>query len=58
MVTKLCDNDFFRKAKAADVFTKVYRLFLDMSIGKGDKVFIFSSNIRLIGRLIFILQGS
>jgi hypothetical protein len=38
MVTKLCDTDFFRKSKAADVFSKVYDLFLGVGVGRGDKV--------------------
>ncbi|KAJ2915931.1 hypothetical protein MD484_g4464, partial [Candolleomyces efflorescens] len=38
MVTKLCDGEFFRKAKAADVFAKVYDLFINAGVGRGDKV--------------------
>ena len=38
MVTKLCDSEFFRKAKAADVFAKVYNLFMNAGVGRGDKV--------------------
>jgi hypothetical protein len=38
MVTKLCDSEFFRKAKAADVFAKVYNLFINAGVGRGDKV--------------------
>lgn len=33
----MCDHDFFRKSRAADVFSKVYDLFLDVGVGCGDK---------------------
>lgn len=38
MIIKMCDHDFFRKSRAADVFSKVYDLFLDVGVGCGDKV--------------------
>lgn len=38
IVTKMCDHDFFRKSKAADVFSKVYDLFLSAGVASGDKV--------------------
>ncbi|KAF5318400.1 hypothetical protein D9611_013911 [Ephemerocybe angulata] len=52
MVTKLCDTEFFRKAKAADVFTKVFDLLTSVGIGQGDKVLdtIFVFFIALISR--------
>ncbi len=37
MVTKLCDSEFFRKAKAADVFAKVYNLFINAGVGRGGR---------------------
>jgi len=37
IMNKLCDNDFFRKAMAADVLIKVYTLFMEAGVGQGDK---------------------
>ncbi|KAF4610570.1 hypothetical protein D9613_007096 [Agrocybe pediades] len=36
ITTKLCDQDFYRKAKAADFFTKTWDMFIDAGAGRGE----------------------
>lgn len=38
IVTKLCDSDFARKAKAADFFSKAWEGLRGAGAGNGDKV--------------------
>lgn len=36
ITTKLCDDDFARKAKAADFYTRTWDLFIEAGSGKGQ----------------------
>ena len=36
ITTKLCDDDFARKAKAADFFARTWDVFIDAGAGQGE----------------------